>query len=116
MTASIERVFDALINPEIIAEWSGSSAEMDGNIGTKFSLWDGSIHGTNLEVVPNEKLVQEWYGGKWEEPSKATFTLTENEGNTTVELLHENVPDDAHKNLDEGWRIYYLGPMQEMFG
>jgi len=115
MKATAKAIFDALTNPEVIEVWSGTPAEMNKIEGEKFSLWGGEIHGTNLEFVENKKIVQEWYGGKWDKPSKVTFTLTEENDETTVELLHEDVPDNSHGSIDDGWRTYYLGPMKEMF-
>jgi len=115
MKASPDEVFDALTNPAVIEKWSGGSALMNDEVGTEFSLWDGSIHGKNVEIISNQKIVQEWYGGEWDRPSKATFTLTAKAEGTTVDLLHENVPDSAYKDIDEGWKKYYLGPMREMF-
>lgn len=115
MKASIEEVFDAFIKPDIIENWSGSPAEMDDQVGTKFSLWDGTIHGKNLEVIANEKIVQDWYGGDWDAPSTATFLLESSNDGTIVTLIHENVPDEEHDDIDDCWKRYYLGPMKEMF-
>jgi len=115
MNASPDEVFDALTNPTVIEKWSGVSALMNDEVGTEFSLWDGSIHGKNIEIISNQKIVQEWYGGKWDQPSKVTFTLIANAEGTTVDLLHENVPESASRDIDEGWKKYYLGPMREMF-
>ena len=115
MKASPEEVFTALTDPAVIERWSGASATMDDREGTEWSLWDGSIHGKNLEVVPNEKLVQDWYGGKWDKPSKVTFSLERSDEGTLVNLIHENVPDNEIDDIDDGWIRYYLGPMQEMF-
>ncbi|MBI3342509.1 SRPBCC domain-containing protein [Candidatus Curtissbacteria bacterium] len=112
--APIEKVWKALVDPQEIDDWGGGPAEMDGQAGTEFKLWGGDIWGKNLEVVPNEKLVQEWYGGDWPEPSKATFTLKSADGATTVELVNENVPDREEKEIAIGWKKYYLGPMKEM--
>jgi uncharacterized protein YndB with AHSA1/START domain len=115
MKATPAEVFEALTNPAIIQKWSGAPATMNSQVGTEFSLFDGNIHGTNLEVVPNQKLVQGWYAGEWEKPSKVTFTLVPVEEETKVELLHEDVPVDEIKKISEGWSGFYLGQMQKMF-
>ena len=116
MKASVREVFDALTKPDIIESWSGGPAQMDDKESTKFKLWNGQIHGTNVEVVPDKKLVQHWYGGKWDKPSKVTFNLAENnKGTTTVELIHENVPDKENAFISRGWEKYYLGKMREWF-
>ena len=86
---------------------------MSDKEGSSFSLWGGDIHGTNLEIVDKSKLVQEWYSGDWPKPSKVSFTLTDDKGETKVELLHENVPKEDADDIAEGWDIYYLGVIKE---
>ena len=115
MNASPEKVFAALTDPALIKTWSGAPAEMDAKAGTKFSMFGGQIHGSNLEVVPNKKLVQAWVAGDWEKPSTVTFTLTPTAAGTKVDLQHEGVPDSAHDSISSGWDTNYLGQMQKMF-
>ncbi|MCX6295453.1 MAG: SRPBCC domain-containing protein [Bacteroidetes bacterium] len=115
MKASPEQVFEALVNPDIIQDWSGDEAKMGAEVGSTFSLWGGQMYGTNIEVVKNKKLVQEWCYDQWEKPSKVTFTLKGKGETTTVELLHEDVPEKSVNSIADGWGAYYLGAIQEMF-
>ncbi|HSH65231.1 MAG TPA: SRPBCC domain-containing protein [Bacteroidia bacterium] len=115
IAASAEEVFEALVNEEIIQHWSGDEAKMSGEVGAKFSLWGGQMYGTNLEIIKNKKLVQEWCYDQWDAPSKVTFLLKDSGEGTVVELLHEEVPEKSLKNISEGWNVYYLGAIQEMF-
>jgi uncharacterized protein YndB with AHSA1/START domain len=115
MNATPEKVFEALVDPEIIQIWSGDEAKMGPEVGDNFTLWGGQMFGKNLEVVKNKKLVQEWSYDQWEAPSKVTFTLKPKGKKTIVELLHEDVPEKSLKSIDEGWDGYYLGAMKEMF-
>jgi uncharacterized protein YndB with AHSA1/START domain len=115
MNASPEEVFNALVDPEIIQDWSGDEVKMSAEVGAKWSLWGGQMFGTNLEVVKNKKLVQEWCYDQWEQPSKVTFTLKAKGKKTIVELLHEDVPEKSVNSISDGWGAYYLGSMQEMF-
>lgn len=115
MNATPGEVFEALTNPAVIQKWSGAPAKMDDKAGTQFSLFGGNIAGSNLEVVPHQKLVQEWYSGEWESPSRVTFSLVATDGGTVVELLHENVPEVEVADISEGWKKYYLGQIQRMF-
>lgn len=113
--ATLGDVWKALVDPKFIESWGGGPAKMDDKVGTKFSLWGGSIWGENLEVVLNKKLVQDWYSdeeNKWVKPSKVTFTLQEDKDGVKLELIHENVPDENVKDIDEGWKDYYLGPLK----
>lgn len=115
INASAEEVFEALVNPDLIQDWSGDEAKMNGEVGGKFSLWGGQMFGTNLEVVKNKKLVQEWCYDQWEKPSKVTFTIKGKGKKTIIELVHEDVPEKSVNSIADGWEAYYLGAIREMF-
>lgn len=114
INAPIQDVWQALVDPKIIDLWGGGPASMDDKVGTKFTLWGGDIYGKNLKVSESSELIQEWFGGKWEKPSKVTFTLKVKGSKTEVNLLHEDVPDEEAKDISEGWKKYYLGPLKEL--
>ena len=115
--SSVSNVWQALTDPKQIDGWGGGPAKMDDKTGTKFSLWGGSIWGVNTKVLPEKKLVQDWYSDmnnkKWESPSIVTFKLKEEKGGVNLTLLHENVPDADAKDIDLGWKNYYLGPLKD---
>jgi len=113
LKAPVEKVWQSLVNPKIVNEWGGGPAKMSEKEGSKFTLWDGEIFGKNTEVIKNKKLVQDWYGGKWKEPSIATFTLTKKGRNTMLDFVQKNVPDEEAKDIHEGWDDYYFGPMKK---
>ena len=114
ISAPIGEVWKALIQPEIIAEWGGRPIKMDAKVGTEFKLWDGDIHGKNIEVIKEKKLVQEWFSGEWPKPSIVTFILQIQDHETILELEHINVPDEEVDDIDQGWNDYYIGPMKEL--
>lgn len=114
INGKIEKVWQALVNPEIIAKWGGGPAEMSGTQGFKFKLWAGDVYGENIKVIPTKKLKQEWYGGKWESPSFVTFKLSEKGGKTKVELIHTNIPDNEFENIKSGWKEYYMLPLKKV--
>lgn len=109
----IEKVWKALVDANEIDNWGAGPVEMDGDVGTEFSLWGGDIHGTNIEVIAEEKLIQDWFGGEWDEPSRVTISLTPEDNSTRIDLLHENIPDSEYRDIAEGWDQYYFGPMKE---
>lgn len=114
IAADPEEVFAALTNPFQIEIWSGYPAEMKAEAGYVFSLWEGDITGVNLEVVPNRRLVQEWFFGEQEEQSLVEIRLKKEGGKTLLELKHTHIPAEAYEEITEGWREYYLGSMKEM--
>ena len=56
--ASPEEVYSALTTEATIELWTGDKAEMKAEIGTDFSMWDGSIVGKILELESGKKIVQ----------------------------------------------------------
>ena len=115
--SSLSKVWGALTDPKQIDKWGGGPSKMNDKLDTKFSLWGGSIWGTNTKVIPEKELVQDWYSDsnnrKWESPSIVTFQLKENKDGVNLFLLHDNVPDADEKDINAGWKIYYLGPLKE---
>ncbi|OYT14834.1 MAG: ATPase [Bacteroidetes bacterium 4572_77] len=114
--AEVQDVFTALTNPFTIELWSGETAIMSKEINSEFSLWGGDIVGKNLEIVENEKLVQQWYFGEEDEtsPSIVSLKLWVKGAQCSVELLHTNIPDEAYDNIVEGWNEAYLGAVKKM--
>lgn len=114
INSPLEEVWKALTDPKYIEEWGGGPTKMNDKVGTKFEFWGGDIHGTNTEVITNQKLVQDWYGGNWPQPSKVTFILKElTDGETRIDLIHENLPDNEADDFADGWKRYYLGEIKK---
>lgn len=114
INAPIETVWDALTNPKTIDAWGGGPSKMRAVKGEKFEFWGGDIYGRNIKVLKNKELVQEWFSGDWKEASRATFKLQANGNKTTIQLIHENVPDKDASDIDDGWKSYYLGPLKKL--
>ncbi len=114
INASIDKVWDALVNPNIIEKWGGGPAKMNDQKGFEFELWGGDIYGKNIEVVKNKKLVQEWFSGKWDKPSIVTFLLSFSGNKTTVELIHTDIPDNEADDIEKGWKDYYMIPLKQL--
>ena len=105
----------ALTNPLTILLWSGEDAVMSTEVGSDFSLWEGSILGKNLAFEPNKKIVQQWYFGEQIEPSIVTIKLHEDKEGTSVELRHTNIPDDDYEDIVDGWTNAYFGSLEEFY-
>jgi uncharacterized protein YndB with AHSA1/START domain len=110
-----EDVYRALTHPATIHLWSGEEAEMSTEVGSEFSLWEGSIVGKNLEFVPDKKIVQQWYFGDQSEESIVTILLHEHKNGTSAELRHTNIPDEAYDDIVDGWKDTYFGSLIEFY-
>lgn len=108
------KVWNALTNPKIIEKWGAGPAKMKEEVGFRFSLWKGQVFGKNIQVEKNSLLVQEWYAGRWDEPSIVTFDLKEKDGITILNLTHEKVPNNEVEDLKKGWKIYYINPLKKV--
>lgn len=113
--AEPEILYPALTNEYTIQLWTGDEAEMSTEIGSEFSLWDGSIVGKNLAFAPNKLIQQEWYFGEQDEQSIVTIKLHVHPKGTSVELLHTNIPDEDFEDICEGWDDAYFGNLMDFF-
>lgn len=93
-----------------------SRATVSRKVGGEFSIYAGSIEGVNLELVPDEKIVQSWRMDNWPEGhfSKATFSLQAIEGGTRLTFTQTDVPDEFYDEIKQGWHDYYWDPMKKM--
>ncbi len=112
--AEPEDVYACLTNPFTIELWSDMPARMEAKEGTEFEMFEGDISGRIIELIPNQKVVQQWYFGDQEPPSIVTFKIHPgNGGKVSLELRHTNIPDEVYEEMVEGWQKYYLGRIKE---
>jgi uncharacterized protein YndB with AHSA1/START domain len=117
ITAAPADVYNALTNKTMLEIWTGEDAVMEPVAGTEFSLWEESINGLNLEFEKDHKIVQEWYFGEEDEDKKSivTIKLHSDKKGTIMEVVQTNIPDEAYRNIAEGWQEdYYMG-LNELF-
>lgn len=112
--ATPEEIYKALTTEITIRLWTGDSVEIDPQEGGEFSLWDGSINGRFIELVPDKKIIQEWYFGD-EEQSIVTIKLHEHKKGTSFEVNHINIPDEAYEEIVEGWDNEYIGSLIDFY-
>src|SRR5208282_651405 len=58
--ASPQRIYEALVDSKQFTAFSGLPAEIDRKEGGAFSMFKGQIVGRNIELVPNQRIVQAW--------------------------------------------------------
>jgi len=114
--ASPHEVYEALMDSRKHSKFTDAKASISRRIGGKFTAYDGYAEGVNLELVPDEKIVQSWRGSDWPEDhySKATFSLQQVEGGTRLIFTQTGVPQDQYGSISQGWRDYYWKPMKKM--
>ena len=113
--ATPHEIYEALMDSKKHSKFTEGKASISRKVGGKFSISDGYIEGTNLELVPDEKIVQSWRASDWQEGhySKATFKLSKVEKGTRLDFTQTGVPEDQYEDISQGWKDYYWGPMKE---
>ena len=108
-------IYAALTNPYTIELWSGYPAVMGSKPGEEFVMWDGDICGKVLELLPDKKVVQQWYFGEQDEKSVVTITIIPQGENSNVTVEHTNIPTADFDNISEGWNEYYMGAIRRFY-
>ena len=117
LNASPQKVYEALLDSKQFSEFSGRAAEINRDVGGVFSLFKGHIIGRNLELVPNQRIVQAWRVVTWPEGaySIARFELKPQGSGTHLVLDHIGFPEGLHDHLAQGWEENYWSLLKKYF-
>lgn len=110
-------LYEAWLNSEAHTKMTGGEAMCSDVVGGKFTAWDGYIEGENLELIPNQKIVQSWRTSEFLDKDPDSLLtiqfIVKNEG-TELNLIHENIPE-GQSQYEEGWKEHYFTPMHIFF-
>jgi uncharacterized protein YndB with AHSA1/START domain len=116
--ATPQQIYEAWLDSIAHSEMTGGEANMSDEVGAEVSALEGYITGSNLELVPGERIVQSWRTGEFSdehEDSIVTVMLEPVEEGTLLTLVHSNVPE-SHRSYEEGgWEAQYFEPMKVYF-
>lgn len=109
-------VYEALMDSRKHARFTGGKASISREVGGKFTAYDGYIDGVNLELVPDQKIVQSWRASDWPEKhySTVTFALKELNSGTRLTFTQTGVPEEFYEEIKQGWHDYYWNPMKQL--
>jgi activator of HSP90 ATPase len=126
--ASRQRVYDALTqSQEFDKVVQLSAAAKSGMVlanapteisrveGGTFKLFGGHIVGRQVELVPNERIVQAWRVVDWPAGvySIVRFELVDQGPETQIVFDHTGFPNGQAEHLAEGWRSNYWAPLKQ---
>jgi activator of HSP90 ATPase len=126
--ASRKRIYDALTDERQFAkivELSGAmqgtppgtkAAEISAEVGGAFTIFGGHIVGRQVELVPNQRIVQAWRVVDWRpgDYSIAKFELTEQGPETKIVFDHTGFPRGTAEHLASGWEEHYWQPLRKL--
>jgi activator of HSP90 ATPase len=119
--ASAKGVYDALLDSKQFSDFTGGApARIEREVGGVFSCFGGVITGRNIELLPNQRIVQAWRVGNWPDGvySIVKFELQAHGSETRLVMDHTGFPDHlrAHLNGEEadgGWHRQYWEPLKK---
>ena len=116
------QVYEMFMDSARHSEMTSSQARISRDADGRFTVWDGDIHGKNLTLIPDKKIVQLWRaeGSAWPEGHFSTVTFTfeqikKGAAGTKLTITHKDIPEEDFENVEQGWRDYYLQPLKEKF-
>jgi activator of HSP90 ATPase len=95
------------------APLGGKPTEISRELGGAFTLFGGYILGRQIELVPNERIVQAWRTASWKPGiySIARFELAGEGPDTKLLFDHTGFPEGQAQHLATGWKINYWEPL-----
>jgi len=115
---SADELFATLTQENRLCAFTHSCCTSNPVIGGEFSIMNGIIHGTYVELLPYEKIVQKWRFKEWPDGlySTVTIKLDQKSDNTTLKLTQSGIPDYDTARTEQGWKRFFWGPMKQTFG
>jgi activator of HSP90 ATPase len=113
--AAPKRIYEVLLDAKQFAAFTGMQAEIDPKVGGAFSTFGGLVVGRNVELVPNQRIVQAWRPTHWDAGiySIVKFELKSQGSETTIVLDHTGFPEGEFDHLNSGWPLRYWDPLKK---
>ncbi len=108
-------VYEALMDSQKHAAFTGSRASINREVGGEIMAYDNYIAGSNVELIPDKKIVQDWRAVDWPEDvySRITFELTPIPEGTRLDFTHTDLPEGTEEEFTQGWIDNYWEPLKK---
>jgi activator of HSP90 ATPase len=93
----------------------GTVTEIGKEPGQTFSLFGGYISGRQIELVPDERIVQAWRVATWSPGvySIAKFEFADDGHGSKIVFDHSGFPKGQGEHLAAGWKANYWEPLEK---
>lgn len=115
---SVDELFRALTNKEMVRAFTQSMAEMEAVKGGRFSLFNGNVTGEFTHLITNRKVEMRWRFKTWpdEHYSIVSIELMQKDDGTELRLSQTGIPASEYERTREGWHNYYWKSIKQTFG
>jgi len=112
------RIYETLLDAKRFSAFTGDSAEIQSQPGGSLRLFGGRIEGRNIELTPNERIVQAWREASWPAGaySLVKFELVPRTFGTRIVFDQTGIAEHDWEHLNEGWPIRYWEPLHKYLG
>lgn len=89
--------------------------EIRPQAGGGFTLFGGHIVGLNIELIPEQRIIQAWRVIDWDPGvySIAKFELVAQGSSTNIVFDHTGFPEGKAEQLASGWAVNYWEPLRK---
>ncbi len=115
LNATPEHIYHVLLDSKQFAAFTGMPATIDPNPGGTFHTFGQLIEGRNVELIPQQRIVQAWRPTYWDPGvySLVHIELKASSSGTTLVLDHTGFPEGDFDHLDSGWYTRYWDPLKK---
>ncbi len=113
---TVESRFDKIVELSGAPKSAQQPTRLSADAGGAFALFAGHIVGRQVELVPNELIVQAWRVVEWPRGiySIARFELSDQGGSTKLVFNHTAFPKGQAQELASGWQEHYWAPLTKL--
>jgi uncharacterized protein YndB with AHSA1/START domain len=122
IAAPPQRVYQLLTSGDLFSAATGMPAEITDREGDAFSIFGGRVEGRQIELVPDQRVVQAWRFGAahpspWESGVYSTvrFALERTEDGTRLVIDHTGIPKEWIEHISSGYPTLYQDPLMKFF-
>ena len=139
LLASGHDVFEALMDPQKVQQWTRAKAQISKQPGSPFVLFEGAISGEVVSVVQDKKIEQKWRLKDWPQglllfpthrlllPTELTLPpvghyshvimeLEQGSNSTEIVLEQTDVPSEYFDATTENWNRFFWNQLKGIYG
>lgn len=112
-----DELFKILTLDARLSAFTRSNCVSDSKPGGQFSLMNGNILGSYVQLIPGEKIIQKWKFKEWPADvfSTVTMELEQKSGNTILSLTQSGIPEIDKVRTETGWRMHFWQLKADVF-